>query len=547
MQRREFIQVSSALAGLSLLSAACSPAKPIPGEIIGASSSVGHLLRDNKFGEPVSGFACEVAIIGGGISGLSAARWLKKHGINDITVLDLEQHVGGNAASGRNEVSAYPWGAHYIPTPNNDLPEYLEFLEEAGVITGHDDKGLPVYNDYYLCFDPQERLFINGSWQDGLIPRQGLPASDQSEITRFLHDMEGFRQALGSDGRPAFSIPVDTSSKDPVFTALDNRTLLVWLQENNYHSTYLHWYVNYCTRDDFGTTADTISAWTGIHYFACRKGIGSNARHYDVLTWPEGNGFLVSQLRQTIEACLKPNALAVKIAPRSEVAAHSDTADSNMDHEDMEVRYYDTATRQLKAIWPKHIILAVPQFVANRLLPVTPERQAIVGTMHYTPWMVANLTVTHPADRRGSPLSWDNVIFDSPSLGYVEATHQQLAQLKDRKVLTYYYPLTGEDPVTARKKALQRSHGEWTELILADLKKVHPDIESTTQRIDIMLWGHAMAQPRPGWIHGGNRQLLQQSFNANIHFAHTDLAGISIFEEGFYQGIKAANKILDLG
>src|SRR5258708_7395477 len=143
MQRREFIQWSTALTGLALLGQGCTPKRPIPGEIVGASSSIGHLLREGKFGAPVSTTPCEVAIVGGGISGLSAARWLKLHGVDDVVVLDLENHVGGNASSGRNSVSAYPWGAHYIPTPNNDLKEYTQFLESAGVITGYDAAGLP--------------------------------------------------------------------------------------------------------------------------------------------------------------------------------------------------------------------------------------------------------------------------------------------------------------------------------------------------------------------------------------------------------------------
>lgn len=547
MQRRTFIrastaltgfQLSGALTGLSLLAPACKPSRrSIPGEIVGASSSIGHLLRDGKLGAspgaPLTGESCRIAIIGGGISGLSAARWLKLHGVDDICVLDLERHVGGNAASGQNAVSAYPWGAHYIPTPNNPLHEYLQFLEEANVITGYDPQGLPVYNDYFLCFDPQERLYLHGNWQTDLIPRLGLPAADHTEITRFLHQMEQFRSAKGNDTLDAFTIPIDTSSKDPQYTILDTITMASWLRQNGYSSSYLKWYVNYCMRDDFGTPAELISAWTGIHYFASRKGRGSNAQHYDVLTWPQGNGWLVEQLCRPIGDKLKPNALAIKIDPSPEKP---------------EIQYYDVTTREVKAIWPEQIIIATPQFIANRLLPVSEERQRIVKQeMHYTPWMVANLTVGDLEERSGVPLSWDNVVYDSESLGYVEATHQQVQQIKEKKVLTYYWPLTAEDPVKAREWAAQRTHAQWVADIVGDLKKVHPDIETQTERIDIMVWGHAMAQPRPGWIHGGDRQLLQQSFDKRIHFAHTDLAGISIFEEGFYQGIRAAEKVLQGG
>jgi predicted NAD/FAD-dependent oxidoreductase len=124
-------------------------------------------------------------IVGGGVSGLSAARWLKNEGVDNFVILDLEKTMGGNAVNGKNDVSSFPWGAHYIPTPNNNLTEYLSFLEESKVITGYDEAGLPVYNDYYLCSDPQERLYINGEWQDGLIPHAGVPDKDKQQIKVF--------------------------------------------------------------------------------------------------------------------------------------------------------------------------------------------------------------------------------------------------------------------------------------------------------------------------------------------------------------------------
>src|SRR5262249_40432587 len=145
---------------------------------------------------------------------------------------------------------------------------------------------------------------------------------------------------------------------------------------------------------------------------------------------------------------------------------------------------------QVKAIKAKHIILAVPQFVANRLLPAVEDRARLTTEkMHYAPWMVANLTVNNLTERSGTPLSWDNVIYESPSLGYVEATHQQIQQIKEKKVLTYSCPPPHPAPAPARQWAFPRKHADWVADILADLRKVHPDIETLTDRIDIMLWG----------------------------------------------------------
>ena len=78
----------------------------------------------------------------------------------------------------------------------------------------------------------------------------------------------------------------------------------------------------------------------------------------------------------------------------------------------------------------------------------------------------------------GAPLSWDNVMYGSDSLGYIDATHQQLQVYKTKHNLTYYLPLCTKDPVTERKLAQNKTHTDWVKLIIDDLKKVHTDIET---------------------------------------------------------------------
>jgi len=340
--------------------------------------------------------------------------------------------------------------------------------------------------------------------------------------------MQQFKMAIGKDGKEAFTIPIDNSSKDAAYTVLDTINMKQWLFEQKLTSSYLHWLVNYSTRDDFGTSYDNISAWAGIHYFAARKGKAANADSHDVITWPEGNGWLSKQLQKSCSNNCRNNALVVKI----EQEAHH-----------VLITYLDVTTHQLKAIEAKHCIVASPQFVNARLLPTLTERNNIIHQyLSYTPWMVANITVDKINSENGAGLSWDNVFYNSNSLGYVVATHQLLQQTPAYNI-TYYLPLTDGTTKAARKYAQKLTHEDWVKLIVADLSAAHPDIAEYISHIDVMVWGHAMAQPLTGMIHGDIRSRLQQSVG-NIHFAHTDLAGISIFEEAFYQGIKAAKNII---
>lgn len=190
--RRKFVfKGAVALAGFPFLGrylSACSPARQaaIPGKLSGPSFKAGHLLRTAMSVVPAPSQQAEVVIVGGGVAGLSARRWLHRHGAGKVLLLEMEGETGGNAAAGENEHTAFPWGAHYLTLPNNDLKALLDFLLEQGVVKGFDEKGLPVYNEYHLCFDPEERLYIRGYWQAGLVPQWGVPEAELQQIQRFF-------------------------------------------------------------------------------------------------------------------------------------------------------------------------------------------------------------------------------------------------------------------------------------------------------------------------------------------------------------------------
>jgi len=139
-------------------------------------------------------------------------------------------------------------------------------------------------------------------------------------------------------------------------------------------------------------------------------------------------------------------------------------------------------------------------------------------------------------------MAWDNVLRDSPSLGYVCATHQT-GRDQGPTVLTYYYPLCDEDPRAGRKRLHAAGRDEWADVALTDLEIAHPDIRALTTRLDVVRWGHAMVRPSPGFVFGGARAAAAKPVQG-VHFAHTDLSGVSLFEEAFQHGIRAADEAL---
>lgn len=494
-------------------------------------SGTGHLVRQGFKGKPTKVVEIPVVIVGGGVSGLSAAWHLNENKLSEFLIFDLASKEGGNAVSGTNAISSYPWAAHYLPIVNNSNTDLIRFLKQQNIITGFDEQGLPLYNEYHLCFDPEERLFINGHWQDGLVPSFGVPEGEKEQIAAYFKLVEDYKHKIGSDGKPAFEIPVSHSSQDAEFRDLDKQSFGAFLKEKNWNSPYLLWYLDYCCKDDYGSTLHDTSAYAGLHYFCARKAKAANAESSAVLTWPEGNAFLVNCLVKDLQPKIRTNQLITSV---------------NVVHDKVEVVAYNALTKECIAYHCEQVILATPQYINRYLLPADLYPALASQAFEYSPWMVANLTLTGLSQYKGEPLSWDNVMYHSKSLGYVNACHQHLNRYEDRYVLTYYLPLTDLPSKQARHKIMEKSYDQWTQEILADLKPAHPDIESMVTNMDVRLWGHGMIKPKPGFIFGKEREQAAQPIGGKIFLAHTDLAGISIFEEAFAQGITAAAAILNI-
>jgi hypothetical protein len=492
----------------------------------GISPSIAHQLREPHFPPITHHSRNKVVIVGSGVAGLTAARELQKQGLNDFTVLELESLIGGNAASGENAISAFPWGAHYLPVPGADSAFLYPFLREENIVTGFDAQGLPYYNELYLCHDLHERLFLNGSWQEGLAPTQGIKPQDKQDFDRFFNLVANYKQAKGNDGKPAFTIPVAMASKDPIFTRLDRITMAHYLNDLGLYSPYLRWYINYCCRDDFGGGINTVSAWAGVHYFASRR--RQMANHIDdaILVWPEGNGFLVNRLARSFSDRIQTQCMVYDISPHENSLA---------------VNYFDAKHQRSCQIIADKVIVAIPRFVASKICHSDfGACFSDIGNLQYAPWLVANISLKSIPSSRGIDLAWDNVSFYSSSLGYINAKHQSLKTTRGETVITYYLPLDDLPPKEARKQALARTTQEWRQQIINDLENMHDGITGLIQDIQYRILGHGMICPTPNVI----QNLTLTRSQGNLFFAHSDMSGLSLFEEAYWQGMQTAEALL---
>jgi len=519
--RRDFI------GSLTLLGVTRKSGRIITGSFVNESHVLGHRLRDcAAFPAPRETSRVPIAIVGGGIAGLSAAWRLQKHGVGDFVVLEMEPQAGGNARWGENGVSAYPWAAHYVPVPGPRATFVRELLTDLGVLKNAgtsqqplDRLGAPAarnssdgWRERDLCHAPQERLFIHGRWQEGLEPAVGPAPRDRDQIRRFEERVAAYR-ATG-----AFAVPMADAGLDRRpsaaargdIDALDGLSMEAWLQREGFDSPWLRWLVDYACRDDYGARAGDVSAWAGVHYYAARE-----VNDPGPLTWPEGNGWIVRRLLERLRDHVHTGAIVYRI--------------------ERDGRRWRILTPE-RAWLADAVIVAAPAFVLSRLMDEAPAAEGF----EYSPWLTANLTLDRWPRERGVPPAWDNVIFDSPALGYVVATHQSMRQYIPRTVWTYYWALTEGRPSEVRGWLLAQPYESLRDRILRDLARAHPDIGDCVVNVDIMRLGHAMIRPTVGFRANAARRRMQQGSD-RLFFAHSDVSGISIFEEAQYRGVVAAD------
>jgi hypothetical protein len=195
----------------------------------------------------------------------------------------------------------------------------------------------------------------------------------------------------------------------------------------------------------------------------------------------------------------------------------------------------------------RQAIAAMPLFVLQHVFPdasgygFLPKRDVPA----YAPWLVSNFVMrAFPEEKSGAPLSWDNVIYQEPGLGFVVSTHQQIrASRPERSAFTAYLALSDLEPGAGRRWLNGASTAQLLQAAASDLKLAYGwRLPLCVEHVAITVRGHAMAIPEPGFLSNPGRLSLRTAAGP-IFFAHSDLSGLSLFEEAAWWGYRAAQRL----
>ena len=530
-RRRTFLG-ASALLGSSVTGCRSTPrdTQAPAARFVGQGPERGHALRDRTLPErpPSRRIRTQVLIIGAGAAGAAAAWTLRRSGLRDIIIMEMESDIGGTARAGHMPRSAYPMGAHYLPVPPPGFEALDRLLTDLGILRGRALDGTPELDMRTVCPAPMERHRDRFRWYEGLYPLEAATDGDTVEWNRWQAHLDGLRTATRPDGGPRFCIPMPRTL-DTNLAALDAVSLAAYLDERGFTSSPLRWLIDYACRDEYGMRTEEVSALAGLHRFAGRP--GDDAAGEWLLTAPEGNARLVRGMLSLagVDKEVWLNTAAIRVdANRGEVLAY---------------RFDDD---EVVAVEAETILWAAPRFILPRLLLEATDPLP-AGRLDYTPWLVASLQLRRTPGGAGAPLAWDNVTTQAEHLGYVVATHgEPRDEVRPGSVVTYYEAICGAEgrALAERRRALLGwDLAACKDRVLSAMEGLHPGITEDVERVDIARWGHAMVRPRPGLFTDGTLALARAPIGRVIPCG-SDVSGLPLFEHAFDTGVRAATETL---
>lgn len=467
--RRDFLKfviagsvAASCPVDLKLLS---TPTEAVP-SVDGDHFDVCHQVRDGfAFSRPPVSKRYDVVIVGGGVSGLSAAYFLRKY---DFLLLEKEPHWGGNAYLEEYEGQPFATGSAFT---EKDSPA-SQLAAELGL------KLLPINSP-----DPTivGGKWVKDTWTTGL-DELPYPAEVRESFKKFR----------------ASILALKIENKQSQF---DNEPFTKYLK--GYSPEIKQWWDAYGP-SNWGAKSDDTSALVAIselHY------IIEGAKDDPRLTLPGGNGALSRRLTETLAASSKD---------RMQSGATIIAVVSQKD----EVHVTYAQERQLHTVAAKFVVMATPKFITARLVDGLPDVQRdAMMSFRYCPYPVINMIFDKPIYTRAYD-TWcpGNTFTDFIVADWVELSQPGYKQKNN--ILTFYTPLGELDRIKLLNESGCRSIAA---KVLADFKKLQPEFNVDPIEIHMYRRGHPMFLPTPGTFTTqipAARQPLDRVF-----FANTDSIG----------------------
>lgn len=456
-----------------------------------------------------------VAIVGGGLAGLSSA-WL----LRDLAPVLLEQgpRFGGNAKGERWRQSTYGIGAAYYIAP--DEGEELERIyAELGLTKKARKLDVP---------DPVEYLGkIHRRFWEG----EAAPA-DVAKFKLYAERLHHFAKEEYPD------IPIEDEQKRAAVVELDRRSLrdvvTEWLG-GSVPEALRAALQNYCY-SSLGCGWQEVSAAGAINFLA--------GEEFGVLALPGGNGAMTRAFWDSLRRAVP----ADRLRPSSFVFRVESTKEGVL------VAYVDSR-KQVRTLLARSAVLACPKYVVKHLLPtLEPDRAKAIDALRWRAYMVVNVLV-----RRGLAedfydlyLLRDGGVVESGAAP-TRATDVILGNwargpggVANQSVLTLYWPFPYD---AGRAELIFRAGGAFEALRPQVEKQVREVLEllqltpQDVEQVRMTRWGHAIPVSSVGFLGAGYADVLRRPIDGRIFFVNQDNWALPAVETCLAEAIAFAPQV----